>query len=281
MKIAIASGKGGTGKTTVAANLFYAMKTFYNNVVLVDTDVEEPNIELFFKKQRTEETPVNVQIPEFIEENCTECGKCDNICEFKALVTIKNKPYIIEDLCKACGLCIRVCPSNALVKKDKKIGKIIHSVTDDNSNIISGELEVGQILTSTLINKVKKHSFNQNGKVYIIDAPPGTTCPAVASIKDSDIVVFVAEPTPYGLKDLKLAVKLAQNLGKPYGVIINKHGLGNGDTEKWLESENIKIFGKIPYLDDIALKTSNGEILTSYASRFVVIAGNILREGGE
>ncbi|MGM0608549.1 MAG: P-loop NTPase [Candidatus Muiribacteriota bacterium] len=280
MKIAIASGKGGTGKTTVCVNLLYGLKKYVKDILMIDADVEEPNIALFFKKRKEKIEKVYSVLPELIKNNCTQCGKCENICQYKALVTINKCPVIIEDLCKGCKLCIRVCEDNALIESKKTIGQVSSIQTEDNLKIVSGKLNVGQILTSTLISKVKEKAFQKNESVYLIDSPPGTTCPAVEAIKGSDYVVFVAEPTPYGIKDLMLAIDLAQNLNKRYGVIINKDGYGNKELENLLVKKDIKIIGKIPYLDNIARQNSEGKILFEYSSRFHVLAGNLLREVG-
>ncbi|HDN74398.1 MAG TPA: [Fe-S]-binding protein [Archaeoglobus sp.] len=253
MRIAVASGKGGTGKTTVAVNLAY-----FNGVEIFDLDVEEPNAHVFLKGEEKIRNAYR-KVPE-VKDNCTGCGKCKEVCKFSAIYVI-DKAYPLHELCHSCGACAYFCPENAIEEVDRLTGKIVE--VDSNPKLTYGVLEVGEASPVFLIKKVKELM----GKTAIIDSPPGVACPMVESVRDSDFVILVAEPSPFSLHDLRLAISVVEDLKIKFGVVINKHGLPFR-IENYCREDGIEIIGKIPFKREIAEKYSHGELLFEYSSLF-------------
>ncbi|MFC2138585.1 AAA family ATPase [Bacteroidota bacterium] len=259
-KIAIASGKGGTGKTTVSVNLFYFLQDkITKNILLVDCDVEEPNDSLFFPEAKIiQKEKINQLIPEIDKEKCAYCRKCVEYCEFNAIVIIPHVHFseVNESLCHSCGACKLACENNAIIEKHLSIGEVIKY----NNGLIEGKLKIGSAMQTLLIKELKK-SIQDDPDILIYDAPPGTSCPVVETVIDAHYVILVTEPTPFGLYDLKLTIALLEKLEKPFGVIINKAGLGNNEVYKFLEEEKIEILAEIPFNQDYAHKYASGLIL--------------------
>ncbi len=252
MIIAVASGKGGTGKTTVSTSLALSIK---NKVQLIDCDVEEPNSFIFIKPENTETIDANVLVPNIDKEKCTFCGLCQKICEYNALVVLKDNVMVLPELCHSCGGCSLLCPEKAITEVNRKIG-VIERGRYKNVELIYGKLNIGEAQAVPLIKMVKKY-IDKNNDV-VIDAPPGTSCPVIESVKDSDYTILVTEPTPFGLNDLKLAVGVMRELGKDFGVIINRSDLGNRDVHNYCKNEDIEILMKIPFSRKIAEAYSKG-----------------------
>ena len=251
MIISIASGKGGTGKTTVSTNLALSI----GNVQFIDCDVEEPNANIFLKTNLTETENVNMLIPEIDKQKCTFCGKCSEFCRYNALAVLKNKVLVFPELCHSCYGCSIVCPENAVKYKMRKVGTIEHG-QKNNIDFYQGLLDIGEIQAVPIIKNLKK-KIDKN-KTVILDAPPGTSCPVVETINSSDFCILVTEPTPFGLNDLKIAVETARILSVPFGVIINRDGVGNKEVENYCQREKIPILMKIPQSKKIAELYSNG-----------------------
>ncbi len=254
MRISIASGKGGTGKTTLAVNLAY-----FNRIDLFDLDVEEPNDHLFFKGGRISEETVYRKVPRIDEEKCDFCGICRDVCEYHAIIVLKDKTYVFQELCHSCGACRYFCPKKAIEEVDRSIGKIVR-VETDNVKLTYGLLNVGEATPVPLIKEVKRRI----GRKAIIDCPPGNSCPMVESVRDSDICILVCEPTPFSLHDLKLAIDVLKKLDIKYVVVINKYGLPF-DVEGKIDAE---VIGKIPFSKRIAERYSKGEMLYEYEEIF-------------
>lgn len=266
MKIAIASGKGGTGKTTVSVNLYYFLsKELNNKVQLVDCDVEEPNDLLFFPEIKKQiEIEVFSLVPEIDVDKCTFCKKCAEWCEFNA-ITIVNKLKFAEvntDLCHSCGACSVACTDNAITEQNKPLGVISEFNTGFGRGVTEGRLEIGSAMQTSLIKELKK-STEKNAILTLYDAPPGTSCPVVETVSDTDYVILVTEPTPFGLNDLKITVDLLFDLKIPFGVIVNKAGLGNNDVYDYLVEKKIELLGKIPFSKVYAHNYSIGNLLHS------------------
>lgn len=265
LKIAIASGKGGTGKTTVAVNLYLAIEKYRDkNVTLMDCDVEEPNDVLFFQDALVkEEKQVTQIIPEIDPDKCTYCRKCVEYCEFNAILIIPPVKYIkvSPDLCHSCGACFVACQHDAMKEIPFHIGDIRHIDIHKGNGLIEGRLKVGLPLQTPVIRELKKEKANTNG-ITILDASPGTSCSVVNTISDCDYVILVAEPTPFGLHDLKLMVDLIYVLKKPFGVVINKANLGDKDIYKYLKTENIELLTEIPFDKKIAESYAEGKLLS-------------------
>ena len=255
MKIAIASGKGGTGKTTFTTLFAYANKPS----LYVDTDVEEPNGHFFLKPVFEEEKDFSELVPEIIDDKCTFCGICANECPYKALVIIKptKKWLFFPELCHSCGICSYVCPEKgALIEVPRKKG-IIRKGKAGEIKFIGGLLNLGEPTAVPLISAVKKEIPDNEEKV-IIDAPPGTSCPVVEVLRDVDYVLLVSEPTPFGVYDLSLTVDLVRDLGKPFSIVENKYREGDNLLKDYAEKEKIEIIYKLPYEEEIAKGYSKG-----------------------
>lgn len=256
MIISIASGKGGTGKTTVATNLAMAIGS---DVQLLDCDVEEPNSHLFinpvFEKTFTVTTPV----PEVDEKKCNLCGKCSEICQFKAIIVLANITVMtFPELCHSCGGCEKVCPENAIKETTRELG-IIQKGYRNGIEFVHGKLRVGEAMSPPLIVKVR--SFAKPDKFTIIDAPPGTSCPVITSMKDTDFILLVTEPTPFGLHDLKLAVSAVKILNIPCGLVINRSDIGDNKVKDYAKNEDIPVLMEIPFDRNIAEAYSRGDII--------------------
>lgn len=280
-KIAVASGKGGTGKTTVSVSLFhYLTKQGDREVCLVDCDVEEPNDSIFFPDlQMTGEQEVFQTIPVIDPQNCSFCRNCESWCEFNAIVIIPPVKFaeINASLCHSCGACTVACTENAITEKRESIGKITDYVTDKGFGIKEGELKIGSAMQTMLISALKSSVSNTHGFI-IYDAPPGTSCPVVETINDADYVVLVTEPTPFGLHDLKLMVDLLKEVRKPFGVIVNKSGLGSLHVYRYLEVNNIDLLGDIPYNEEFASCYATGNILRDIPLEIRESYGKILEK---
>jgi len=272
MNISIASGKGGTGKTTLAVNLAYYLSkirqdNFSNIVSLLDCDVEEPNDHLFINPEKTQEADVMVLRPEWISEKCTACGKCVENCHYNAMALVKNKILIFNELCHSCGVCKTVCPENAIKEVPHSIGKIISAV-DENIpfKFAYGILSIGETLAPKIVKELKAHANKNN--INIIDSSPGTGCPVVESLNDADVSVLVTEPTPFGLHDLKLAVKLSLQMKVPTGIVINRSDGEDKIIEDFANKSGVPIIGRIPFDRKYAEAYSRGEVLVEKFDEF-------------
>lgn len=252
MILAIASGKGGTGKTSLATAL--ALRAGLP-VTYVDCDVEEPNGHLLLKPDNTFTHIVETLVPEIDKELCDGCGTCAKLCEFNALAVVGSSPLVFDELCHSCGLCASACPKKAITEKPRKIGEVMTG-TCGNVSLVQGKLDVGVAMSPPVIRAAKKQAKQEH--MVILDCPPGTSCPVVEAVKGCDAVILVTEPTTFGLHDLKLAVDLMRILKLPFGVVINRDGSGDDGVEIFCKKENVKILAKIPHDRRIAEAYSNG-----------------------
>ncbi len=254
MIIAVASGKGGTGKTTVAVNLALSL----SNVQLLDCDVEEPNSHLFLNPVIEEIKPACTLVPRVNYDLCDYCGKCALACEYNALVVVPQKEVMVfPELCHGCGLCSLVCPQDAISEEPREIGVIKTGKSGDgNIDLVYGVLNIGEIMATPLIDQVKADLDPE--KTVIIDVSPGTACPVIAAMQGSDYCILVTEPTPFGLYDLKLAVEVLRVLKIPFGMVINKAGIGDRKVYEYCEKEGIPILLEIPHDTRIARYYSEG-----------------------
>ncbi len=268
MIISVASGKGGTGKTTVAVNLALSL----NNVQFLDCDVEEPNAHLFLKPHITDKRIATIPVPEVDESKCNYCGKCRDVCAYNAIAVIpqdgdiKGSILIFPHLCHACGGCSLLCPLNAIREVDKGIG-VIEIGDCGDIEFIHGRLNIGEIMSPPLIKQVKKHI--DTTKTVIIDAPPGTSCPVIASVKGSDFCILVTEPTPFGLNDLILAVEVLTKLSVPFGVVINRSDIGDDKVDLFCQENNIPILLRIPFDREIAFLYSKGIPIVKEKGKYI------------
>lgn len=257
MIISVASGKGGTGKTTIATNLALSL----NNVQLLDLDVEEPNAHIFIKPDIETRVPSHILVPEADLKKCNFCGKCQEICEYNAVAVLKNNVLVFPELCHGCGACSFLCPQNAIKEVKRTIG-FVETGKKGELQFAHGRLNIGEAMAPPLIRAVKE--YLNSSKTVIIDAPPGTSCPVIESIKDSDFCILVTEPTPFGLNDLILAVEVLRKLKIPFGVIVNRSDLGNKKTDEYCSKENIPVLMRIPFKKEIASLYSKGEMMIEF-----------------
>ena len=285
MKIAIASGKGGTGKTLVSTNLFYSVQKAGIPVTLVDCDAEEPNDSEFITGELAETIPVTQNIPVIDTEKCTFCGKCHEYCNYHAIVFLKPTKFIqvVEELCHDCGACTVACEYGAIIEKTKELGTVRSFFINTHAELIEGCSMVGVYSPVPVI----KAAFKKvNGtELVIVDAPPGTSCPFIATVEPADFVILVTEPTPFGLNDLKISVETLEHLGKKSGVIINRAGLGDKAVNTYLREKNIPLLMEIPFERKIAGLYSEGKLIareipeykTSFFGLYKKIQGNYLQ----
>ncbi len=267
MIISIASGKGGTGKTTVAVNL--ALSLPKGTAQVIDCDVEEPNAHLFLHPTIRQVTSIGIPVPRIDESKCTYCGKCAQVCEYHAIAVLFKNVLVFDELCHGCGACSYLCPEKAIVEVEREIG-IVQEGTSNGIPFVNGVLNVGEPMASPLIRKAKEKI--QKDKIAILDAPPGTACPVIETVKGSDFCILVTEPTPFGLNDLELAVGMSEKLGIPKGVVINKADMGDRGVWDYCQLKNIPILMEIPMDRQIAESYSKGIPFviekSSYISRF-------------
>lgn len=279
MIISVASGKGGTGKTTVAVNLaLFLARNREKNIQFLDCDVEEPNAYIFLKPDIQESQKVSILVPEVDERKCNFCGKCAEVCAYNAIAVLKNKVMIFPELCHGCGGCTLFCPEDAISEKERGIG-VLHQGKAESISFIQGKLNIGEPMATPIIREVKK-KVNPDG-ITIIDVPPGTSCPVIEAVNRSDFCLLVTEPTPFGLNDLKLAVEVLKKLKIKFGVIINRAGIGDDKVKEFCEDESIQILAEIPYDRNVAVLYSQGIsilIEADYAKIFEKIWDSIKRK---
>lgn len=276
IQVAVASGKGGTGKTTVAVNLALAAP---EPVRLLDCDVEEPNAHIFLQAHLEGRETVGLPVPEVDEELCTACGACGEICQYSAIVALRSKPLVFPQLCHGCGGCRRVCPTGAIREVPRPVGELEWG-RRDHVDFVHGRLNIGEAMAPPVIRAVKRWGAGRQppagtAGMTLIDAPPGTSCPVIEAVRDSDYVLLVTEPTPFGLHDLRLAVAMIRRLDLPFGVIVNREGIGDARVEEFCAQEAIPILLEIPDDRRIAEAYSRGaamvEALPEYRERFAVL----------
>jgi MinD superfamily P-loop ATPase len=275
MIISVASGKGGTGKTLVATSLAISLKD-REKVQLLDCDVEEPNDHIFLKPVIAGGEAVCIPIPEVDEKKCTYCGRCAQVCAYHAIAVFAQNVLVFPNLCHGCGACCYLCPEKAISEVRRGIG-VVEWGQSDGVEFAHGKLNVGEAMPTPVIRRVKAKA-NRDG-VIIIDVSPGTSCPVVESIKDSDFCLLVTEPTPFGLNDLILAVETVRELGVSCGVVINRAGVGDRKVEEYCLKECIPILLTIPLDTEIARLNSWGitlvEGMPQWKESFVGLFGRI------
>ena len=271
MKIAVLSGKGGTGKTLVSVNLAAAAKTS----TYIDCDVEEPNGHLFFKPEDVKEKEISVKIPKVNNKLCNGCRKCVEFCKFNALAYIKDKLIIFDEVCHSCGGCVMVCPERALTENEKAIGKVQKGMSG-SVNVNTGILNTGEASGIPIIKNLLDGNKDVSDTMVFIDCPPGSACIVMESIKDADYCVLVAEPTLFGVHNLNMVYELVKLFDKPFGVVLNKCLEGENPAEEFCLEKNIKILSRIPFDIELGLLNSNAEIAVRESNKYKTIFLDLL-----
>lgn len=278
MKIAVLSGKGGTGKTTVSINLSKVIE----NVTLIDTDIEEPNVHLFMRLENEIIEKIYIDVPSLNTDICNNCGECSKFCKYSAIFQARSFPIIFEESCHSCGGCEIVCPQNAIKYAQREIGKIYKGEFRDIT-VGYGILNIGEKSGIKIIKELKKNF--KDSKNLIIDSPPGAACSAVSAVDGVDYAVVVTEPTPFGLNDMKIVLDMLDKLSIKYGVVINKSDMGDDAVRNYLLQNNIKILGEIPFNKNLLESYSSGRLYddleNSFSQKFKDIYNNIVGDRSE
>jgi len=279
MIITIASGKGGTGKTTVATSL--ALSLAAKSPLLLDCDVEEPNVALFLKPVIEERREVGQMIPEVNLDKCTYCGRCAEVCQYHAIAVVGDKVLVFPELCHGCGSCTLNCPAEA-IREVLNVTGTVERGSNGSIEFGQGTLNIGEPMAVPIIRQLKRWVIppDHGARPIILDASPGTACPVVESMSGADFVLMVTEPTPFGLHDMRLAVQVARDeLGLPVGVVVNRDGVGDRGVDDYCAAEDIPILLRIPLDRRIAEAYSEGtplvEALPEYRERFQALYADI------
>jgi MinD superfamily P-loop ATPase len=285
IKIAIASGKGGTGKTFLSTNIFYTLLQKDYRVSLVDCDAEAPDAAAFFDTELSGSSEVYQNVPVVNTDNCTFCGKCHEYCNYNAIFILPPVKIIkiIEDLCHDCGACSVACKFEAISEKQVSLGKVSSFTMNGKDSLLEARINVG-IMSPVRVIKAAIKMIDNRSDIVILDSPPGTSCPFIQTAAASDYVILVTEPTPFGLSDLKLSVETLRKTGKPFGVVINRAGMGNNDVYKYLGHEKISLLLEIPFSKEIASLYSKGKIVSEtdedFSSQLIELFEKIRRDHG-
>ena len=268
MKIAIASGKGGTGKTTLSTNLAMYLAEQYR-VVLTDLDVEEPNSGLFIQGKQTHHQDMFKMIPHWDKASCTLCGNCQDVCNFHAVLKLGSQVMVFPELCHSCYACSELCPTQSLPMQTVKMGEL-KQFQAGKLDFVESRLDIGQEqavpLIAQTLDYVDKHFTEPYLKLY--DAPPGTSCPVIKATQNADLVILITEPTPFGLHDLRLAIETMRELKTDFVVVVNRYGIGNDDVLHYCKNEGIKVLAKLPNDRHIAELYSRGELVYLHNPEF-------------
>jgi MinD superfamily P-loop ATPase len=260
VQIAVASGKGGTGKTTIATSLALSLASLAK-VRYFDCDVEAPNGHLFLKPAFSESTPAVIRIPQIQAEKCTACGKCVEVCQFHALAKVGKNILVFPQLCHGCGSCTWNCPANAITEVPNPIGTLERGLALENIEFFRGQLTISEPMPTPVIRQLKKMGHPLPNAIDIFDAPPGASCSVVETLHGVNYVLLVTEPTPFGLHDLKQMVGILRDMNIPAGIVINRDGIGNNVVETFCSAEKLPVLLRIPFDRQIAEGISKGETL--------------------
>jgi MinD superfamily P-loop ATPase len=276
MRIAVASGKGGTGKTTVATSLALCLMEdraqadpVLDPPLFLDCDVEAPNAHLFLKPTLERRQEVGLLIPCVDEAKCTHCGKCAEVCQYHAIAVLGKKVLVFPQLCHGCGSCTLICPEHAISEVSDVMGVLEGGPADNGIHFARGVMNVGEPMAMPIIRQLKKWAVPRPGQVVIMDAPPGTSCPVVESVRGADFLLLVTEPTPFGLHDLRLAVQVGRELNLPMGVVVNRNGIGDGGVDEFCETAGLPILMRVPFDRAIAEGVAQGRLLVDIHPEYV------------
>lgn len=260
-ELLILSGKGGTGKTTIAS----AFIKLSEAKAFSDCDVDAPNLHLVMNKSSDPKTSdfYGLNKAAIEEDKCIKCGLCQKNCNFDAIYYSKstNKYNVDNFACEGCSVCEFICPASAISMKPNVAGELI--LYDDSSVFSTARLKMGSGNSGLLVTEVKKgmKSIPVNSELAIIDGSPGIGCPVIASISRVDMVLIVAEPSVSGISDLERIIETANHFKIPVAVCVNKYNINMDNTSK-IESLcnelNIPFVGKIPFDKEAVNAVNNG-----------------------
>ncbi len=274
MRIAVASGKGGTGKTTVSVNLAWVAARDKRRVQLLDCDVEEPDAALFLQPVVRDNVAVNIPVPTVDEEACTYCGVCTDVCAFRAIVTLPSTVLVFPELCHACGACALLCPEHAITEEPRPTGEL--RIGDAGPlQMITGVLNIGEAKAPPVI-RAAKQLIDEAADLVVIDAPPGTSCPVIDSVRGADLVVLVSEPTPFGLNDLRLAVEMVRALHLPLVVVANRSDTGDDRLRRYCHEEGIEIVLELPHDRHLAEVYAHGGVVAKHLPEYEKVFHDLL-----
>jgi len=259
VRIAVASGKGGTGKTTIATSLALSLVS-NGEVHYVDCDVEAPNGHIFLKPQITHQSNAVIRIPVINKDICSLCGRCVEVCQFHALAKIGKTIMTFPQLCHGCGSCTINCPEHAIDELANPIGVIESGVTAHGLIFSQGRLNISEPMATPIIRQLKR-TISVNDSIVVLDAPPGASCSVVETLRNVDFVLLVAEPTPFGVHDLKQMIGIVTEMGIPAGVIINREKTSFSPLEDLCSDFHVPILMHIPFDRQIAAGLAEGQSL--------------------
>lgn len=278
MRIAVASGKGGTGKTTVATSLALSLAADRTQTqpapdppLFLDCDVEAPNAHLFLKPTFERRQEVGLLIPHVDEAKCTHCGKCAEVCQYHAIAVLGKKVLVFPQLCHGCGSCTLICPEQAISEVSDVMGVLESGTADSGIHFARGVMNVGEPMATPIIRQLKKWAAPKPDQIVILDASPGTSCPVVESLRGADFLLLVTEPTPFGLHDLKLAVQVGRELSIPMGVVVNRDGIGDGGVDEFCAAAGLPILMRIPFDRAIAEGIAQGQTLVEIRPEYLAL----------
>lgn len=262
VRIAVASGKGGTGKTLVATNLAVYLQRTGRSVTLVDCDVDAPNVSLFLDAPLTAHT-VTVAVPtEPAPGSCPPgCTICRDACRFGALRVLGDGPVVFADLCHHCDVCVSACPYRVLTTAPQAIGPVLTGTTGDGLRVVAGELEVGLTEAPAIVRAARARAEETASDVVLLDAPPGAACAVVAAVHGVDLAILVTDPTTFGLHDLRIMVDLCERMGIPAVVVVNRDGTGDVDVAGYCGDAGLPVVARIPFERAVAECYAEGRLL--------------------
>jgi len=269
MKIAVLSGKGGTGKTFVSTNLARVIESS----IYLDCDVEEPNGHLFLRGPVLETDPVALPIPVVDDKLCDGCKKCVDFCQFNALAYTGQRVIVFDKICHSCGGCEIICPQNAIKEIPREIGKIEKRSYED-TRLYTGMLNTGEESGTSIIGNLLQKVSEEDS--VVIDCPPGSSCVVMDSIKDADYCVLVAEPSIFGAHNLKMVHQLVKLFEKPLGIVLNKTLGDENPSEDYCRENGLDILLRIPWSDELGRYNAEGMIAAEQKDEYWQMFSDLL-----
>jgi len=272
MILAVASGKGGTGKTMVAVSLaLSAAGAGKAPVHLLDCDVEAPNAALFLQPDIGCRRTAGVPVPAVDAERCSLCGRCAEVCAYHAIAVVAGQVLVFREICHGCGSCASQCPESAIAERLHATG-LLEAGKADGLTFAAGRLNTGEAMAPPVIRALKDWMlpFVEPAARVILDAPPGTACPLVQTVQQADYALLVTEPTPFGLHDLRLAVEVVRDVMRiPVGIVLNRaRARGSDALERFCEEQGLPILLRIPFERRFAEAYSRGVPLVAAAPEY-------------